>query len=354
MASQSKNQNDSNKLPIDVIPQKSVPKKAQKIGSAAMIANQLPGLIGAHELSGAYKVVFPEGVVGNLMTLKNGQLSGLNTTSIIGKSKDIVGQAGLQSLSGLANPLVVFSVMSMITGQYFMAQINKSLTELTESIEAVERQVDVSEEGGVFSAIVFLQEIKNDWGLILSSEEYKRCVINNVLQKINDLTSSSYYFVNRLNSKLCELQKQVSGRRPTLDESLIQEINRIKDYFKYSLEVRNHMKVLLVYLTSGITVYNAEEVKATIKRDSAMMFSYTIKQLDHVIDSVIDSLINVSKVDLQEKAKLIRDDIVEIRTITRDGYNDSVSMNLVETIDNFAELDSKGKTFYIYDGLIYA
>lgn len=353
MASQSINQNDSNKLPIDVIPQKSVPKNAQKIGSAAMIANQLPGLIGAHELSGAYKVVFPEGVVGNLMTLKNGQLSGLNTTSIIGKSKDIVGQAGLQSLSGLANPLVVFSVMSMITGQYFMTQINKSLAELTESIEKVERQVDVSEEGVVFSGIVFLQEIKNDWGLILSSEEYKRSVINNLLLKINDLTSSSYYFVNRLNAKLRELQKQVSGKKPVMEDSLIQEINRIKAYLKYSYEVRSHLKVLLVYLTSGITANNAEEVKAAIKRNNDMVFSYTIKQLENVIDDVVISLVNVSKLDLQKKANLIKDDIVEIRYITRDGYNDSISQNIVETIDAFADIDSKGKTFYISDGVLY-
>ena len=176
---------------------------------------------------------------------------------------------------------------------------------------------------------------------------------NNLLLKVNDLTSSSYYFVNRLNAKLRELQKQVSGKKPVMEDSLIQEINRIKAYLKYSYEVRSHLKVLLVYLTSGITANNAEEVKVAIKRNNDMVFSYTIKQLENVIDDVVISLVNVSKLDLQKKANLIKDDIVEIRYITRDGYNDSISQNIVETIDAFADIDSKGKTFYISDGVLY-
>lgn len=345
--------NNSILFPFDVLPQQTIPTEAKPIGSASMIMNILPGLIGANELSGAYKVVFPEGVVGELMTIKNGSLIGLNTTSIFGDSKQIVGQAGLQSLSGFVNPMIVFTVMSMITGQYFMSKINKSLTKLADSIEEVERQIDISEEGEVFSSIIFLQDIKNDWGLILTSEEYKRTVINSLLQKINALTTSTYYFINRLNSKLFEIKTKVSSRRPKLDDSLIVEISRIKEYLKCSYEVRSHMKVLLVYLTSGITTNNADEIKNTLKRDSEMLFSYTLKQLEHVIEDVIATLVCASNIELQEKAKRIKDDIVEIRTITKDVYNDSISQNLVDTIDSLAELDSEGSAFFISDGIIY-
>ena len=344
MAGKSKKDANESELPFDVIPQKSIPKKAQKLGSGSIIASQLPGLIGAHELSSAYKVVIPEGVTGHLMRMKS---NGLLTTSIVGDSNLIVGQAGLQQLGGLASPMVVFSVMSMITGQYFMSQINKSLTELSESVEEIQRQVDTSEESTVFSSMVFLQELKNDWNLILASEDYKKCVMSNLLKNISDLAASSYYFVNRLSSKLSELERSVSGKKPKIEDELIQEIERIKTFLKYAYELRSHMKVMLVFLSSGITVDNAAEVKQALKNDAEMMFSYTVKQLDSVIDSTIDALIHVSKIDLKEKAKEIQPEIIEIRSITRDAYNDVVMTNVVDTVDRFAKLDSEKTVFYV-------
>lgn len=50
----------------------------------------------------------------------------------------------------------------MITGQYFMAQINQSIKALTENIEEVQYQIDTTQEALIFSSTIFLQEIKND------------------------------------------------------------------------------------------------------------------------------------------------------------------------------------------------
>lgn len=171
-------------FPIQVIPTETIVEKKREIGSANMLLAQLPALIGAKELANAYKVVFPSGVMGNLMKLKS---SGLVTTSICGDAGKIVGQAGLQSLLSLASPLAVFTVLSMVTGQYFMAEINKSIKALSENIEEVQRQIDTLEESVVFSASIFLQEIHTNWKLILESEDFKAGIISNIIKNINDL-----------------------------------------------------------------------------------------------------------------------------------------------------------------------
>ena len=218
----------------------------REIGSANMLLGQLPTLAGAKELSTAYKVVFPAGVTGQLMTLKNGANAGLATTSIIGESGKIAGQAGLQSLSNLASPLAVFSALSMITGQYFMAEINKSIKALSENIEEVQKQIDTSEESVVFSASIFLQEIKNDWNLILESEDFKVSIISNIIKTINDLTSSCYYFENRLNTKLSELKTNLQKNKIS-EDILLSEVNRNKEFLKQAYELRSCLKLMQNY-----------------------------------------------------------------------------------------------------------
>ena len=77
--------------------------------------------------SNAYKVVFPEGAAGTLMKYKNGMLG----TPLIGESGKISGHAGLVPVDSISlTPLMIFTAMSAITGQYFMAKINEGLESL--------------------------------------------------------------------------------------------------------------------------------------------------------------------------------------------------------------------------------
>lgn len=336
-------------FPIQIFAEEELSGNKTEIGSASALLNQLPGLIGSTQLNGTYRVVFPEGATGKLMQMRNG----LNTTAIVNDSNKIVAQAGLQSLSNLATPFAVFSAMSMVTGQYFMAQINKSITTLSENIEEVQRQIDISEEATVFSADIFLKEIKNDWNLILSSTEFKSSVISNILKTINDLTSVCYYFENRLNSKMIDLERGLTARSPKIEDSIVNDISRSKDFFKYAYELRSFFKIMLFFLTTGITVNSSEDIKIAFKNDETLIFSNTIKQLNAKIDDVIDLLVKAPTVKLQQKAKMIQSIIVGVRKITRDKYSDDISTNIMDTIDCFEKLDKEGQEFYISDGKLF-
>ena len=237
---------NDNKFEISVFSQETVPSNTKQIGSANMLLNQLPHLIGERQLAGAYKVVIPDGVTGSLMQLKS---NGLFTTSIIGESGKIAGQAGLQSLSSVASPLAVFNVASMITGQYFMAQINNSLTALTENVAQVQRQIDASEESTVFAASIFLQEMKNDWPLILSSNDMRNVFVTSALRSINEITASAYYFVNRVDSNFNEVKTSWQKGKVT-EERVFIEAERNTEFLKLAYEMRSCLKVILVYLTT--------------------------------------------------------------------------------------------------------
>ena len=338
---------------LQIFPNEVTKNNKTEIGSAQMLLNQFPSLLASKELSQAYKVVLPKGVAGKLMEIKNGSLAGLNSTTIVDPSTGkIIGQAGLQSLSNLANPLAVFTAMSMITGQYFMAQINNSIKELSENIEEVQHQIDASEESVVFSNTIFLQEIKNDWNLILCSETYKNSIISNVIKSVNDLTSSIYYFENRLNSKMKELQDVLSKDR-IAEKTLLEEIARNKEFMKSAYELRSCLKLILIYLTSCITKDNATEIKETLKKDDNLLFSSTVKQLNQKIDSIVDDLKHASTIKLQQQASEIKELAIGIRTLTRESYNDSVKLNIDKTIDKIETIDKNGQTFYIEGDKLY-
>ena len=345
-------ENNETFVPIQVIPQETTLSKKREIGSANMLLGQLPTLAGAKELSTAYKVVFPAGVTGKLMTLKNGANAGLATTSVIGESGKIAGQAGLQSLSNFASPLAVFSALSMITGQYFMAEIDKSIKALSENIEEVQKQIDTSEESVVFSASIFLQEIKNDWNLILESENFKLSVISNIIKTVNDLTSSCYYFENRLNTKMSELKTNLQKNKIS-EDMLLSEVNRNKEFLKQAYELRSCLKMILIFLTSGVTESNSKDIKQALKKDEDLLFSVTVKQLEHKIDEIIELIKSAPSLKMQQHGLGIKEKIISIRNITRDRYNNLVNKNITETIERIEKIDRDGQTFFIEGGKLY-
>ena len=337
---------DNKYFSIQILSHNETPDKKRQIGTANMFLNQLPALVGAQKLSQAYKVVLPAGVAGHLMEIKNGVNTGLNTTSIIGASGKISGQAGLQSLANLATPMAIFSLMSIITGQYFMAQINNSIKTLSESIEEVQKQIDTSEESVVFSASIFLQEVQNDWNLILGSEEFRISIITNIIKTLNDLTSSCYYFENRLNTKMTELIN-ILKKNKIVDEVLREEISRNKEFIKYAYEIRSCLKIILIFLTSSVSKNNADEVKDTLKNDEILLFSSTVKQLELKIDEIIVLLKQAPSTKLQEQASEIKPIIIGIKDITRDRFSNCVRNNIETAINKIKEIDEKGQIFYI-------
>jgi hypothetical protein len=340
--------NTNQDLQITIVEEDLIIENKQEIGSANMLLSQLPTLIGAQQLSNAYKVVFPAGIVGNLMNLKNG----LQSSTIVNGSGKIVGQAGLQSLSNLASPMVVFSAISMITGQYFMAQINKSIQNLTKKIEKIEKQLTIKEESIVFSASIFIKEIRNNWTLIVSNEDYKASIITNIISTINELTSSCYYFQNILNDKLSDLETSYRSNKLG-SNNLINDIKRTEDFLKYAYQLRSSYKLILLFLTTNITNNNATEIKEVLKKDFDLVFSSTVNQLEARVDSIIDILKQSPSIKLQQQTKKIGPIIVDIRSIVNERYNNEGLKNINSTIDKVKNIDSNGQDFYIIGNKMY-
>ena len=355
-------EDNSQRFPIQVFPQENIvvdnPKNFNKLGNVDMILGKLPTVVttwaGVDKLNSAYKIVMPAGISGELV--KNSKLNGLVTTTIRGTDGKFSGVAGLESLAGTLTPAAIastaFTIASVVVGQYFLCQINKSLTKISEGIEHIEKQIDTIQESDVFSGWIFLKEIQNDWPLILESDDFRATVTSNILQTVNNLTSSVYYFENRLNTELNKLST-VLQKDKIADTSLINEISNTTEFLELAYETRCCLKLILIYLTTGITKNNFEEIKRTLNKDDTLLFSSTVKQLDKQIEYIIYTLKKAPKIKLQKQAYEISSHVKRIYNITRDRYNDAINKNIENTISELKKLDDEGCVFYVEDNTLY-
>ena len=94
--------------------------------------SQVPAIASAAAMSQMYTLSFPSGVVGSLMQYASGGVG----SSIMG-ANGIIGHAAFFSAGGQAAVLGVFSAMALISGQYFMKQINDELKLINQKLDEI-------------------------------------------------------------------------------------------------------------------------------------------------------------------------------------------------------------------------
>lgn len=138
--------------------------------------SQMPEVVGTSMAANAYIVKFPQGVSGSLMQLKSG---GLDTT-IVDSSHQFVGHAALYPLSGQAVVMGVFTAMSIVTNQYFLAQINSEMRALNQGIDRILEFLYGDKKAELMSALMFVKNAYQNYQFIAACDSQKAAIIGNL------------------------------------------------------------------------------------------------------------------------------------------------------------------------------
>lgn len=142
-------------------------------------------------MEGAYKIVMPEGVGGKLMKYKNGLLG----TPVIGANSKIQGHAGLEKISVPSiNPAVIFTAMSFVTGQYFMAQINSSLKNISHDVKQIIKILLDDKKSRNYAIYEFYQEIINNMDIIFDNSDIRISYLTNIQSTLIDLRQNIKFY----------------------------------------------------------------------------------------------------------------------------------------------------------------
>ena len=149
------------------------------------ILGNIPQIASAIALSQSFRIVMPAGVVGNLMTLvQNPAMSGLSTTSIVGKGGQIIGSAGLASMSAFVAPMVMWTVLAFLTGQFFLTKIQKNTQDIFEELRNIMYFLVAKEECALGARIEFLHYVSTNFNALSTNSEMRVSTLTN-LQKTN-------------------------------------------------------------------------------------------------------------------------------------------------------------------------
>lgn len=136
-------------------------------------------------------------------------------------------------------------------------------------------------------------------------------------------------------------------------EDLLSKIERNKDFLARAYEVRSCLKIILIFLTTGVTESNSEDIKEALEKDENLLFATTANQLDEKIHKIIEKIKVAPKVKLQEFGLKISESIIDMRNITSGRHNNAIRENIVETIDRIKTIDHEGQTFFIEGDKLY-
>lgn len=119
------------------------------------------------------------------MTLvKNPSMSGLLTTSIVGKNNQIIATAGLAPMSGFVVPVIVWTILSFLTGQFFLTQIQKNTRAIFDELRNILFFLVAQEESALCARIEFLNYVGINFSALSQNAEMRVSTLTN-LQKAN-------------------------------------------------------------------------------------------------------------------------------------------------------------------------
>ena len=165
-------------------------KKINGMSRVNMLLQQLPlstAISQNNALNGAFKVIVPEGATGTLMKYKNGLLG----TPIIGENKKIVAHAGLEEIKSISlTPVMLFSAMSVITGQYFMSRIDESLSKIEKNVNEIIELIYDEKESDNLAIYNFFKYVNINLQTLIDNREMKIATLTNIQNYNNKLHSN--------------------------------------------------------------------------------------------------------------------------------------------------------------------
>lgn len=197
----------------------------------SLLVSQMPTLIAAETLSNAYTIKFPDGfpeLVDTLMHYKDGGIG----PAIIGEDGKIMKHASFHPVDSQAALLQAFSVMSLATGQYFLAEINGQLTMINQKIDKIMDFLYGDKKAELMSEISFVQYAYKNFNSIMSHESQRTATISNLQSSKKIAMKDIEFYLSDLNAKVNSPAKSYSEFKTLAGEAF-----QIKDSLELSIQL---------------------------------------------------------------------------------------------------------------------
>lgn len=223
---------------------------SQKIQMSAL-ASQLPAVMAANSMSAAaaipdlYTMSFPKGLPCTLVKLKDG--TGY-TNTLRGLDGKFMGNAPLnkfdisKQLATQAAVLGTFSAMSVVSGQYFLAQINSELDRIKLGMDKILEFLYGDKKAELMAEVNFAKYAFQNYSAIMANESQKIATITS-LQKARQIAMKDCEFY------ISDLESTV--RKSSDIISTVNKAIQIKESLDFALQLCVMSSVMEVYYSQN-------------------------------------------------------------------------------------------------------
>lgn len=260
----------------------------QKKHVSALIQN-IPSLIAVSTLAETYIVKFPDGLQHTLMSLGQG---GFSSTYI--ESGKIAGTASLYSTATQAAVLGAFTTMSIVSGQYFLSQINSELRVMKLNIDKILEFLYGEKKAELMSEVSFTKYAYENYASIMLHEEQRVATIFSLQQAEKVAVKDIEFYLNDLDrkvgskEKICERSRDALQMKECLDLSIqLYVLSRLLEMWYAQNQEQKYVK----FLQETMLEYIEKIEKHILKRFTALQTAISdIKKPDDKEKDLINQI----------------------------------------------------------------
>lgn len=244
--------------------------REQKMQVSEMFRH-VPGIVATGEMAKAYKVSFPNGLPHTLMVLKRGGYG-----SPIMENGKIVGMASFAPMLGQAVVYGVFTVMSIITGQFFLAKINKELKEINNRLDEILKFLYGDKRAELLSEVSFIKYACENYGSLMSYDMQRVATLVNIQKARKVAMKDIVFYLDDLKNKTDRINcvSDVNEKIKLADNM----VSYTGQDVKLSLQLYLMCNVLEVYygqnFEEGYLGYLETDIQECTKRYNDRMIEY--------------------------------------------------------------------------------
>lgn len=294
-----------------------------------------PSEVVNNAMTNCYILKFKDGLSHELVKLKSG---GYMSFYKAANNKTFEGTAALYKLEAQTAMLSTFNVMSAVTGQYFLSQINDELKGIKQSIDKILDFLYENKNAELMSEISFIKYAYNNYSTIILQEPHRIATLTNIQNSKKIAMKNIEFYMNDLESTI--------NQKLELDSIIDSAIN---------IKTRLDLSIQLYSMSSLLEIYYSENKEETFLKYLEKEISIYIKKCDSRINSsfsILDKTIRDFKNTPLKKIdkSLLESKISPIMDFLKSGEESKVLLPVRNALKSIAN----DKEYYITsDGDLY-
>lgn len=214
--------------------------QAQQMHIAALI-QQIPAVAAEGMAVQAYYVRFPEGLPHILTPLKQGGYGGM-----LREKGKIVGAASFYPFETQALVLGAFTAMSIVSGQYFLAQINNQLGMMQKKLDDVLQFLYGDKKAELISEMKFAQYAYANYSSIMDNDIQRIATISSLQEGKKVAMKDIEFYIEDLNRNVNKEVKDGKGW-----SAVTAETSKTRECLELSIQLYVMTTILEVYYSQN-------------------------------------------------------------------------------------------------------